>query len=59
MSADRTRRQDARGEHQGQRDDTAIDRQAEEALLNLVRILAREAARELFAKSCLTADKQT
>ena len=37
----------------------AIDRQAEEALLNLVRILAREAARELFAKSCLTADKQT
>jgi len=59
MSADRTRRDDARGEHHNERDDTTIDRQVEEALRNLVRVLAREAVRELFAKSCLTADKQT
>jgi hypothetical protein len=59
MSADRTRRNDARGELHSDRDDTKIDRQAEEALRNLVRVLAREAARELFAKSCLTADRQT
>jgi hypothetical protein len=56
MSADRSRRRDVRQNPQGERDNTTIDHQAEEALRSLVRILAREAARELFAKSCVAAD---
>jgi hypothetical protein len=56
MSADRSRRRDARKSAHSERDNTTIDHQAEEALRSLVRILAREAARELFAKSCVAAD---
>jgi hypothetical protein len=52
MSSDRSRRHGpskmARDEHA----ETSIDRHAGEALRALVRVLAREAARELFAKSC-------
>lgn len=56
MSADRTRRRGGSHHPDGERDNTTIDRHAEEALRSLVRVLAREAARELFAKSCVTAD---
>lgn len=57
MSADRSRRRDpGKNPERGDRDNTTIDQHAEEALRSLVRVLAREAARELFAKSCVTAD---
>jgi hypothetical protein len=56
MSADRLRRRDTRKAAEGQRDNTTIDDHAEEALRSLVRVLAREAARELFAKSCVDAN---
>ena len=54
MSADRSRRRDTSKAAQGECDNTTIDHHAEEALRSLVRVLAREAARELFAKSCVT-----
>jgi hypothetical protein len=56
MSADRSRRRDARKVAQRDSDKTTIDHHAEESLRSLVRILAREAARELFAKSSAAAD---
>lgn len=56
MSADRSRRGSVKNRAAADRDNTTIDHHAEEALRSLVRILAREAARELFAKSCVTAD---
>jgi hypothetical protein len=40
-----------------ERDTVSIDRGAEEALRSLVRILAREAARELFERSSLTVEE--
>jgi hypothetical protein len=53
MSSDRSRRRGASKRAQRERDDISIDRNADEALRSLVRVLAREAARELFAKSCV------
>ena len=58
MSADRSRRRGTRKSVQGESDNTTIDHHAEEALRSLVRVLAREAARELFAKSCVAADNR-
>ena len=57
MSVDRSRRRDARDGAQRNRDSTTIDQHGEESLRTLVRILAREAARELFAKSWVAAAK--
>ena len=51
MSSDRSRRRGMSKGAQHQREDISIDRHADEALRSLVRVLAREAARELFAKS--------
>lgn len=57
MSAKRTRRSGVKRPAPGERDNTTtIDERAEEALRSLVRILAVEAARELFAKSCESSD---
>jgi hypothetical protein len=56
MARDRSRRRSVSEEAQRERENVSIDRTAEEALRSLVRILAREAARELFEKSCLTVD---
>ena len=56
MSSDRSRRPGVSKEAQREREHTSIDRHADEALRSLVRVLAREAARELFATSCVTAD---
>ncbi|HVL69351.1 MAG TPA: hypothetical protein VM364_18990 [Vicinamibacterales bacterium] len=56
MSADRKRRRGVIRDADGVRDITTIDERAEEALRSLVRILARKAARELFAKSCVIAE---
>ena len=55
MSADRSQRRGAKNRAEADRDNTTIDQHAEEALRTLVRVLAREAARELFAKSCADA----
>ena len=54
MSSDRSRRRDVSKGAQHERESISIDRNADEALRSLVRVLAREAARELFAKSCMT-----
>ena len=56
MARDRSRRRSVSGEAQRERENVSIDRSAEEALRSLVRILAREAARELFEKSRGTVD---
>lgn len=56
MPSDRSRRQSPSHEARGEREHTSIDRNAEEALRTLVRVLAREAARELFARSCVSVD---
>jgi hypothetical protein len=56
MARDRSRRRSVSKEAQAERENVSIDRSAEEALRTLVRILAREAARELFEKSCLAVD---
>jgi hypothetical protein len=53
MARDRSRRDGVSKEAQRERENVSIDREAEEALRALVRILAREAARELFERSCL------
>jgi len=53
MSLDRSRRRGVSKEAQRVRANISIDRNADEALRSLVRVLAREAARELFAKSCV------
>ena len=54
MSSDRSRRRHGVSKGaQRERDITSIDRNADEALRSLVRVLAREAARELFEKSCV------
>jgi len=50
MSSDRSRQRDVSKGAQREREDISIDRNADEALRGLVRVLAREAARELFAK---------
>ena len=54
MSSDRSRRRDRSKAAQHERENVSVDRNADEALRRLVRVLAREAARELFAKSCQT-----
>ena len=56
MARDRSRRRSVSKEAQAERDNVSIDRSAEEALRTLVRVLAREAAREVFEKSRLTVD---
>jgi hypothetical protein len=53
MSSDRSRQRDVSKGPQREREDISIDRNADEALRRLVRVLAREAARELFAKSSM------
>ena len=57
MSGDRSRRRSVSKGAQAERENVSIDRSAEEALRTLVRILAREAARELFEKSSLAIDR--
>ena len=53
MSSDRSRRRHGMSKGaQHERENISVDRNADEALRSLVRVLAREAARELFAKSC-------
>ena len=53
MSSDRSRRRHGVSKGtQRERDITSIDRSVDEGLRSLVRVLAREAARELFEKSC-------
>jgi hypothetical protein len=56
MSSDRSRRGGVSKKAHHERETVSIDRGAEEALRSLVRILAREAARELFEKSSLTVE---
>lgn len=55
MSSDRSRRHDDGTSATAGGSVTAID-DAHEALRTLVRVLAREAAREVFAKSCAAAE---
>jgi hypothetical protein len=51
MSSDRSRRRESsRGAHRD-REDVSIDQNADDALRSLVRVLAREAAREFFVQS--------
>jgi hypothetical protein len=57
MSGYRSRRRGVSKEAHPERDTVSIDRGAEEALRSLVRILAREAARELFERSSLTVEE--
>jgi hypothetical protein len=54
MSSDRSRRRGVIKAARHERENVSIDRNADEALRSLVRVLAREAARELFARSCVT-----
>lgn len=56
MSSDRTRRRSGSKQPTCEREDVSIDRNADEALRSLVRVLAREAARELFEKSSPTVE---
>jgi hypothetical protein len=51
MPKDRSQRRGMSKEAQHERKETLIDRNADEALRGFVRVLARDAARELFAKS--------
>jgi hypothetical protein len=51
MSSDRSRRRGTSKRTQRERQDTLIDRNADDALRSIVRVLAREAAREFFEKS--------
>jgi len=51
MSSDRSRRPEPRRGAHRDREDVSIDQNADEALRSLVRVLAREAAREFFVQS--------
>lgn len=53
MSSDRSRRPDVSKGPQREGKDISIDLNADEALRAIVRVLAREAARELFAGSSM------
>ena len=53
MSSDRSRQPDVRKGPQSERKGISVDRNADEALRAIVRVLAREAARELFASSSM------
>ena len=53
MSSDRSRRPDVSKGPQREGKDISIDLNADEALRAIVRVLAREAARELFASSSM------
>ena len=50
MSSDRSRRRGASRRAQPERENISIDRNADEALRSIARVLAREAAREFFEK---------
>jgi hypothetical protein len=54
MSSDRSRRRGISEGAQRARENISIDRNADEALRSLVRVLAWEAARDLFATSCVS-----
>jgi hypothetical protein len=56
MSSDGWRGRGISERAQREREDVSVDRNADEALRRLARILAREAARELFEKSSLTVE---
>lgn len=56
MSSDRSRRRGMSKRAQREREDISIDRNADEALRSIVRVLAREAAREFFEKSYVRHD---
>ena len=51
MSSGRSRRRGMSKRAQRERENISIDRNADEALRSIVRVLAREAAKEFFAKS--------
>jgi hypothetical protein len=53
MSSDRSRRPDVSKGPQREGKDISIDLNADEALRAIVRVLAREAARELYASSSM------
>jgi hypothetical protein len=56
MSSDRSRRRESsRGAHRD-REDVSINQNADDALRSLVRVLAREAAREFFGQSSVRHD---
>jgi hypothetical protein len=56
MSSDRSRRRESsRGAHRD-REDVSIDQNADDALRSLVRVLAREAAREFLVRSSVRHD---
>ena len=59
MSSDRSRRRGSskRTAH-SDREDVSIDQNADDALRSLVRVLAREAAREFFVQSSVSHDGQ-
>ncbi len=57
MSSDRSRRRgSSRRAAHSDREDVSIDQNADEALRSLVRVLAREAAREFLMQSSVTHD---
>jgi hypothetical protein len=58
-SADRSRHCESPNDDPGERHKTTIDHKAEEALRSLVRVLARQAAQELFATTCVAVDNQS
>jgi hypothetical protein len=53
MSSDRSQQRGVSKGAPREREDISIDRHADEALRSIVRVLAREAARELFATSSM------
>ena len=56
MSSDRSRRRESSRRAHRDREDVSIDQNADEALRSLVRVLAREAAREFLMQSSVTHD---
>jgi hypothetical protein len=57
MSSDRSRRRRVSEGPRRERVHVSIDQNADETLRSLVRVLAREAARELFAKTATTHER--
>jgi hypothetical protein len=56
MSSDRSRRRESSRTAHRDREDVSIDQNADDALRSLVRVLAREAAREFFVQSSVRHD---
>jgi hypothetical protein len=56
MASDRSSRRRGSESARREREDVFVDRNAEEALRRLARILARESARELFEKLSVTVE---